>query len=471
MGIQEGREIFYYKIPVFIIDLIIHLLSMYWVLDWAPQSMVLDIELADAETGLYCLVAVSFTISISIFNLRLHERKIDPMRVIARAAAQTIVTNIILIFLMAMVYKAVPRHIFSYQLFITMPAIAIWHFAANQAVRHIRRLGYNTRQAVIVGGNESAINIYKELIEGQGFTGYKVLGFFTSLPKVDLPEDAKILGTIEDSTEWLKEYRPDEVYCSLPPSSYSESVNKLIKVCNKNFINYFFVPAMDGYPNRSMFISRMGNVNLIRLHEEPLVNPFAKIWKRGLDLVISIVFLFTLYPFIFLFVFIGTKISSPGPIYFKQKRTGYNGKSFYIYKFRSMKVNSDADKRQATEDDPRKTRFGDFLRRSSIDELPQFINVLKGDMSIIGPRPHMEYHTDMYDSLISDYMVRHLAKPGITGWAQINDCRGETRTVEEMKNRVEHDIWYIENWTPLLDIEIFFRTIWQAFIKKDNQAY
>ena len=136
-----------------------------------------------------------------------------------------------------------------------------------------------------------------------------------------------------------------------------------------------------------------------------------------------------------------------------------------------MRINNDADKLQATESDPRKTKFGDFLRRTSIDELPQFINVFKGEMSIIGPRPHMEYHTDLYTQLIGDYMVRHLAKPGITGWAQVNGCRGETRTVEEMKARVEHDIWYIEHWTPILDAEIFVRTIWQCLPGNDKQAY
>ena len=136
-----------------------------------------------------------------------------------------------------------------------------------------------------------------------------------------------------------------------------------------------------------------------------------------------------------------------------------------------MKENKEADKLQATKDDPRKTPFGDFLRRSSIDELPQFINVFIGNMSIIGQRPHMEYHTDMYSALISNYMVRHLAKPGITGWAQINGCRGETKTLEEMADRVEHDIWYIENWSLLLDVEIFFKTIWQVMPGRDKQAY
>ena len=142
-----------------------------------------------------------------------------------------------------------------------------------------------------------------------------------------------------------------------------------------------------------------------------------------------------------------------------------------LYKFRSMKVNKDADRVQATKDDPRKTKFGNFLRKSSIDELPQFINVLKGDMSLIGPRPHMLYHTEVYSKLIGDYMVRHLAKPGITGWAQVNGCRGETKEVEDMERRVEHDIWYIEHWTPLLDLVVFVKTVIQLMPGRDKQAY
>ena len=141
-----------------------------------------------------------------------------------------------------------------------------------------------------------------------------------------------------------------------------------------------------------------------------------------------------------------------------------------MYKFRSMKVNADADKLQATEDDPRKTKFGDFLRRTSIDELPQFINVLKGDMSIIGPRPHMELHTEIYTKLVDEYLVRHMVKPGLTGWAQVNGCRGETKTTEDMAERVRYDIWYIEHWSFGLDVKIVLKTIAQI-LGGDKQAY
>ena len=153
-----------------------------------------------------------------------------------------------------------------------------------------------------------------------------------------------------------------------------------------------------------------------------------------------------------------------------QERSGENGQTFRCIKFRSMRVNADADRVQATRDDPRKTRFGDFLRRSSIDELPQFINVLRGDMSIVGPRPHMLQHTEQYSKLINKYMVRHLIKPGITGWAQVTGYRGETHSLSQMEGRVRRDIWYLENWSLLLDIRIIFMTVWNA-LRQDENAY
>jgi putative colanic acid biosynthesis UDP-glucose lipid carrier transferase len=173
-----------------------------------------------------------------------------------------------------------------------------------------------------------------------------------------------------------------------------------------------------------------------------------------------------IYPIVGLII----KVTSPGPVFFKQKRNGLNGRIFYCYKFRSMKVNAAADQQQATANDPRKTRFGDFLRRSSIDELPQFINVLRGEMSIVGPRPHMVKHTEEYSAIIDRYMVRHWVKPGITGWAQVNGARGETQRREQMEDRIDKDVWYIENWTFGLDLRIIFLTIYNG-LRGDKQAY
>ena len=174
------------------------------------------------------------------------------------------------------------------------------------------------------------------------------------------------------------------------------------------------------------------------------------------------------YPLIYIPVAIAIKLGSKGPVYFKQERTGYRGRPFKCLKFRTMRVNATSDTSQATANDPRKTRFGDFLRRSSLDELPQFINVWKGDMSIVGPRPHMLKHTEDYSRLIDGYMVRHAVKPGITGWAQVNGYRGITDELWKMERRVEHDVWYIENWSILLDLKIMVRTVLNAFMGEKN---
>jgi putative colanic acid biosynthesis UDP-glucose lipid carrier transferase len=192
--------------------------------------------------------------------------------------------------------------------------------------------------------------------------------------------------------------------------------------------------------------------------------------KRVFDVVCSLAFIVLIYWWVYLIVAAIIKVTSPGPVYFKQLRNGMNGKEFTCLKFRSMRVNADAGKVQATKDDSRKTKFGAFMRKTSIDELPQFINVLRGDMSLVGPRPHMLSHTKEYSALINKYMVRHLVKPGITGLAQVTGFRGETKELSQMEGRVRQDIWYVENWSFFLDIRILFLTVYNA-IRGDKQAY
>ena len=189
--------------------------------------------------------------------------------------------------------------------------------------------------------------------------------------------------------------------------------------------------------------------------------------KRGLDFFAALMGLLILSP-VLLVLAGAVKLDSRGPVLFRQKRVGIHKTYFHILKFRTMRVNATSDTSQATANDPRKTRFGDFLRRSSLDELPQFINVWKGDMSIVGPRPHMLKHTEDYSRLIDGYMVRHAVKPGITGWAQVNGYRGITDELWKMERRVEHDVWYIENWSILLDLKIMVRTVLNAFMGEKN---
>jgi putative colanic acid biosynthesis UDP-glucose lipid carrier transferase len=188
-----------------------------------------------------------------------------------------------------------------------------------------------------------------------------------------------------------------------------------------------------------------------------------------LDIVVAVVFLVlssVLFPFIWLMI----KLQSPGPILFRQQRTGLDGKAFTMLKFRSMHVNKESDTLQATKDDPRKYPFGDYMRRTNIDEVPQFWNVLWGDMSIVGPRPHMLKHTEMYSKLIDKYMVRHFVRPGMTGWAQVTGYRGETKELWQMEGRVKRDIWYMEHWSIWLDLRIIWMTAKQIFVR-DQKAY
>ena len=209
---------------------------------------------------------------------------------------------------------------------------------------------------------------------------------------------------------------------------------------------------------------------LIREVSEPLDMPVNKALKRGFDFVFSLVVLLTIFPVLYLIVAIAIKITSPGPVFFKQLRTGLDGKDFWCYKFRSMRVNKGSDKLQATKDDPRKTKLGDFLRKTNIDEIPQFINVFIGDMSVVGPRPHMLKHTEDYSELIDNYMDRHQVKPGITGLAQVRGFRGETKELHQMANRVRLDVFYIQNWSLVLDLRIIYRTV-KNVVDGEKMAY
>lgn len=452
MNDQRNREILYFKLPVVVCDIVTHISVLVLLVRLLPNEMLHGVAV---DGLLFVLLVVSYLLAINLCGIRLQERKVHPMTVVRKTVTQVLATYVCFTILVVFAYKAVPRHLIVYQVLISTVVISIAHYVIMRLIRLLRRYGHNTRQVVIIGESETVRMLHSYLVNGQMLTGYVIQA---CLPSAD--------GWKESLS-----HRPDVVYCALSPVTCRDDVVAIIHYCNDNFIDFYFVPAMDGYPTRSMVIDRFGDVNVIKLRQEPLNNIFSKSVKRFADIVFSSVFLCTLYPFVYLFAAIGIKMSSPGPVYFRQKRTGYNGDSFIIYKFRSMKVNDKADSIQATEKDPRKTRFGDFLRRTSIDELPQFINVLKGEMSVVGPRPHMEHHTEMYSCLVKDYMVRHLAKPGITGYAQINGCRGETKDVKQMAARVKRDIWYIEHWSPWLDIEIILRTVLQWFFRKDNQAY
>jgi putative colanic acid biosynthesis UDP-glucose lipid carrier transferase len=352
----------------------------------------------------------------------------------------------------------------SYTIFYSMMAVMLplWWLIDRRLLKYMRSRGRNFLRVVIIGTNENALRLAEEMQADAGF-GYKVYGFFDKFKRPGF--DKKYLGTIDTLDEYVKSHAIDEIFFAL--SGEDDMLRHVVKVTDDNVMQFYYVPQLSKYVNRNFAITQIGAMPVLTLLHNPLKNPVNSAIKRVFDILFSSIFLL-LSPIIFIPVAIGIKMTSPGPIFFKQKRTGYLGNEFNCYKFRTMHVNNTADSAQATKDDPRKTRFGDFLRRTSIDELPQFFNVLRGDMSVVGPRPHMLKHTDYYSDLIKSYMVRHVVRPGITGWAQVNGYRGITDELWKMEKRVEYDVWYIEHWNFFLDLKIIVRTVFNAFAGESN---
>lgn len=348
--------------------------------------------------------------------------------------------------------------------------IVSYRLAFRYFLELYRKQGGNVRKVILIGSHENMQELYHAMTDDPT-SGYRVLGYFEDFPSDRYPSDVSYLGHPQEVNNFLKQNvgRVDQLYCSLP-SAHSAEIVPIINYCENHLVRFFSVPNVRNYLKRRMHFEMLGNVPVLSIRREPLELLENRIVKRTFDIVCSTLFLCTIFPFIYIIVGVAIKMSSPGPIFFKQKRSGEDGKEFWCYKFRSMRVNAQCDTLQATEHDPRKTRIGEIIRKTSIDELPQFINVFKGDMSIVGPRPHMLKHTQEYSLLINKFMVRHFVKPGITGWAQVTGYRGETKELWQMEGRVMRDIWYIEHWTFLLDLYIMYKTVYNA-IHGEKEAY
>ena len=336
-------------------------------------------------------------------------------------------------------------------------------------IRRFRTYGINNRRVLFVGAGHNLRYLYDELMKDPT-TGYRVKGYFDESTENQFTDVLPRLGGLADIEPYLKKQHVDIIFCNLT-SRHNKEVLELMNYCENNLIRFYTVPNVRNYVHHVMQVEMAGNMPVLSLREEPLNKPANRIIKRLFDIVLSSLFLFTIFPFIYIICAIGIKSSSKGPVFFKQKRTGIRGKDFICYKFRSMHLNDQADELQATKNDPRKFPFGDFIRKTNIDETPQFINVLRGEMSIVGPRPHMLKHTEEYSKLVDKYMVRHWAKPGITGWAQVNGARGETEHLWQMADRIEKDVWYIENYSFMLDLQIIILTIKTILKHDDEHAY
>ncbi|HLW32788.1 MAG TPA: exopolysaccharide biosynthesis polyprenyl glycosylphosphotransferase [Aequorivita sp.] len=350
--------------------------------------------------------------------------------------------------------------IFKY-IFWVMLGIGVLKFTIYYLLKKYRlHLGGNIRKVVIIGLNQKTDQLRKFFTNNPVY-GYRLYKTF------DMKGPNKV--SIEECMDYILKEGIDEVYSSVAEIGHQDLV-KLIDFVDNNLKILKFLPDNKEIYSKKLDFTYYGVLPILSMRRIPMDEPFNKFLKRAFDIVLSLFIIVCvlswLTPILGLFI----KLESKGPVFFKQKRNGLDYKEFYCYKFRSMKPNPDADLYQISKDDERVTRVGRIIRKTSIDELPQFINVLKGEMSVVGPRPHMVSHTHMYAERIDKFMVRHFVKPGITGLAQVSGFRGEVETESDIINRVKYDIFYLENWSLFLDIKIAFQTVYNA-LKGEEKAY
>ena len=331
------------------------------------------------------------------------------------------------------------------------------------SLKWYRNLGKNFRKVVVIGVDDSSKKIIS-LFNQNKTLGYKYLGYFTNKVNTDK------LGTIEDSFQFILDNTVDEIYCSLKELNTS-TITKIRSFSNSNNIILKLIPDSNKLYSKNQNIEFYDDT-LVVLNVKKLPFEFSEnyIIKRTFDIIFSIIVCLFILTWLVPILWILVKIESKGPLIFSQKREGLDGRKFICYKFRSMKLNTQSDKVHAVENDIRVTRIGSFIRKTSIDELPQFLNVIKGDMSVVGPRPHLPSLSSEYQKDVDDYFKRHAVKPGITGLAQVSGYRGEIKKRSDIKNRVRLDIFYIENWSFLLDIKIILMTVFNVF-KGEENAY
>lgn len=341
----------------------------------------------------------------------------------------------------------------------------IYRFTLKQILRNLRKKGYN-QQFVLVLGAGSVGKKYVENLLNHPEYGMEVLGFLddyrTEEAKCEYAR-FKILGKLGNLNKVLEEKIIDEVVIALPLTAFSKYQN-IIASCEKAGVRVTIVPDFFDILPANPHFEKFGELPIINIRDIPLDEVVNRVVKRAFDIAFSLIVLILISPLL-LFIAIGIKLTSPGPVFFKQERVGLNRRTFMMYKFRSMKImdESASDTQWTVENDPRRTKFGTFLRKTSLDEFPQFFNVLIGDMSVVGPRPERPYFVDQFKEEVPKYMIKHQVRPGITGWAQVCGLRGDT-SIEE---RINHDIYYIENWTQLFDIKIILKTVINGFVNKN----
>jgi len=347
-------------------------------------------------------------------------------------------------------------------------SILLGRFVLTFATKQYKNLEYGkVRKVVIIGGGNTGQSLYRFFQRNPTFR-HRFMGFFDESGTTNLPQGL-LKGNISEVKSYCLEHHIDEIYFTLPLNEHKALIDDLTRFADDNFLFVRLIPDFSSVMRKDVNMYFLDQIPVITIRKEPLEVVFNQILKRSFDIVFSLTVILLVFPFVLPPIALLIKLSSEGPIFFTQLRPGKKNRLFKCYKFRTMRPNNQTEL-QATKNDPRVTRIGRFLRKTNLDELPQFFNVLLGDMSVVGPRPNLITQLEEYSKVIEHYKVRHFVNPGITGYAQVNGYRGETKQLHLMQKRVEYDVMYMENWSFMLDLKIIFLTVWNM-VKGEKNAY
>lgn len=391
---------------------------------------------------------------------RMHGQRYEMLNII-RANSFGVLIVILILYLTKQVDFSRQMLLIFYGLNIGLEFIA--RVILRMLLRGIRKKGFNQKHIVLVGYSRAAEG-YIDRIKAFPQWGYHIIGILDDNVSKDTSyRGEKVIGTVENIEQIIADNDVDEIAITLGLSEYAK-LEKIVTICEKSGVHTKFIPDYNNIIPTKPYIEDVQGLPVINIRRVPLSGDFNKFVKRTMDVAGGVLALVIFSP-VMLITAIMVKLTSKGPVIYRQKRIGLHNKEFEMYKFRSMRVENDGSdaKKWTTSDDPRVTPIGKIIRKTSIDELPQIINVLKGDMSLVGPRPERPYYVDIFKEEIPRYMVKHQVRPGMTGWAQVNGYRGDT----DIRKRIECDLYYIENWTAGFDIKILFRTVFKGFVNKN----
>ncbi|MDO7908859.1 undecaprenyl-phosphate glucose phosphotransferase [Paenibacillus sp. JX-17] len=450
-----------YKIADFAVIQISFLLAWFvkFESDLVPHVNPLPVSIYGRWSLVYGAVAILTGMLVSLYSAKRKKRFADEMIKILQTH---VIGLFVLLSLMFFVKEVdISRSYLAIYMVSNLFLIGLYRFIVKQVLKKVREKGYNRQYVLILGAGSLGRQFYNNLKQYPDL-GYEVFGFLDD-QQVWSPEENRqyrpIVGTINQLGEILTENLIDEVILALPLDAHHRYPH-IINTCEKAGVRTLIIPDFFDYLPARPHFDHFAGMPMINVRDIPLDVTVNRLFKRTFDIAFSLLAILITSPLLTA-IAIGVRLSSPGPIIFRQERVGLNRRTFTMYKFRSMKILPDGmvDTGWTTENDPRRTTFGTFLRRTSLDELPQFFNVLFGHMSVVGPRPERPYYVEQFREEIPKYMVKHHVRPGITGWAQSNGLRGDT-SIEE---RINHDIFYIENWSLLFDVKIILRTIRNGF--------